>query len=118
MSESTSGNPPSLYGSARVEGCWRLANKLRAESGLGAVWSRGERPLPSRPGAVLAAVTSILLGADGPRSVSEVYADVVNATGTVIPRSSVKTALSSHCRGADARFRRVGFGVYESRPHL
>jgi hypothetical protein len=62
---------------------------------------------------VVTAVTTVLFHAGCPLSVSEVYAEVVGATGAAVPRSSVKMALSSHCRGAHARFRRVKFGVYE-----
>jgi len=101
-------NPP-----FSLEGLGRLANRVRGRSKANGAWTRRDRPLPSRPGAVLTAVTSVLFHAGGPLSVSEVYAEVVSATGAAVPRSSVKMALSSHCRGAHARFRRVEFGVYE-----
>ena len=45
----------------------------------------------------------------------EVRAAVEAALGAPIPASSVNEALSTHARGADLRFRRVAYGVYEYR---
>ena len=99
----------------------RLGKKLRARSVPNAdsrcnetfgMWGQTGKPLPSRPGAVLAAVTLLLGRASRLMSVAEIHAGVASATGAAVPSSSVKGALSSHCRGAEARFRRVRFGVY------
>lgn len=76
------------------------------------VWRQAGEPLPTRPGTVLAAVTHLLESARRPTSVAEIHAGVASATGAAVARSSVKSALASHCSGAKARFRRVRSGVY------
>jgi len=68
--------------------------------------------LPSRPGAVLTAVAGVLEGGGRPMSVAEIHAAISSLADAAVPRSSVNAALSSHCRGPSARFRRIRFGVY------
>jgi hypothetical protein len=51
--------------------------------------------------------------AGGPLRVREVHAAVEKLFGGRVPFSSVNEALSTHCAGSSARFRRVRYGSYE-----
>jgi len=69
--------------------------------------------LPRRQGAVLASVTTVLERTDQPMLVGEVHAAVERLLGELVPRSSVKDALSAHAIGGNRQFRRIRRGCYE-----
>ena len=71
-----------------------------------------------RQGSVLAAVATVLEGADGPMRVRDIHAEVERAFRDAVPFSSVNQALSTHANGCQSRFRRVRYGVYEMRTSL
>ena len=76
------------------------------------------RSLRRRQGALLDAVTTVLEISGAPFRVCEVHAAVEELYGERVPFSSVNEALSTHARGHGARFRRVGYGVYEAAPRV
>jgi hypothetical protein len=67
-----------------------------------------------RQGVVLATVTEVVDLADRPMRMTEVHRAVETKLDAKVPRSTINEALSTHARGFDPRFRRVGHGVYEA----
>jgi hypothetical protein len=59
-------------------------------------------------------VTEVVHLAGRPMRMTEVHRAVEARLDTKVPRSTVNEALSTHARGSDPRFRRVGHGVYEA----
>jgi hypothetical protein len=61
---------------------------------------------------LLEAVAEVLEFAEGPMRVRDVHAVIERRFAERVPFSSVDEALSTHCSGSGARFRRVGYGLY------
>jgi len=68
-----------------------------------------------RCGAIQDAVIHVLGAADAPMSVGEVHADVENHLSMRVSKDSVNSCLSVGAYGAEARFERLGRGVYRLR---
>lgn len=84
---------------------------LAREPDCGSVRRRVRR----RQGLLLEAVADVLELAGRPMRVREVHAAVERLFGERVPFSSVNEAPSTHNVWADARFRRLCYGVFERR---
>jgi len=76
--------------------------------------SREPRPAPAKVSPVRETVTLVLEQSERPLQATEIYVAACELAGEPLLRSTVRSALSAGSKGDLARFRRLGWGVYEA----
>jgi hypothetical protein len=72
------------------------------------------RPVPSATPSVLKCVSLVLEQSDQPMRASEIFKAACNLAGAPLLWSTVRSTLSAGSKGDSSRFRRLGWGIYES----